>query len=93
MRRLKTIRDASTKPAERAFLKELEKGHLVPTPTEKNWSESGQILAKMYADKGLLTGKFRDPYFDVLIALTVRRAACQRDPRSTSNQDTLDFVE
>ena len=62
----------ATKPAERAFLRELEENHPILTPTEKNWSESGQILAKMCADKGFLPGKLRDLHFDVLIALTVR---------------------
>lgn len=62
----------ATKPAEKAFLKELEKNHPVLTPTEKNWVESGQILGKMCADKGFSPGKLRDLHFDVLIALTAR---------------------
>ena len=62
----------ATKPAEKAFLKELEKNHPVLTPTEKNWVESGQILGRMCADKGFSPGKLRDLHFDVLIALTAR---------------------
>jgi predicted nucleic acid-binding protein len=62
----------ATKPAEKAFLKELEKNHPILTPTEKNWVESGQLLGKMRADKGFLPGKLRDLHFDVLIALTAR---------------------
>ena len=62
----------TTKPAERAFLQQLEKNHPVLTPTEKNWLESGQILGKIHADTGLLPGKLRDLHFDVLIALTAR---------------------
>lgn len=61
-----------TKPAEKAFLKELEKNHPVLVPTEKNWVESGQILAKMCTEKGFSPGKLRDLHFDVLIALTAR---------------------
>jgi predicted nucleic acid-binding protein len=62
----------ATKPAEKAFLKELEKNHPILTPTEKNWVESGQILGKLCTDKGFLPGKLRDLHFDVLIALTAR---------------------
>jgi len=62
----------ATKPAERGFLKELEKNHPVLTPTEKNWLESGQVLGKVHADKGFSPDKLRDLHFDVLIALTAR---------------------
>jgi predicted nucleic acid-binding protein len=62
----------ATKPAERAFLMQLEKNHPVLTPTEKNWLESGKILGKIHADTGFLPGKLRDLHFDVLIALTAR---------------------
>ena len=62
----------ATKPAERAFLKELEKNHPILTPTEKNWLESGQILDRIRADKGFSPEKLRDLHFDVLIALTAR---------------------
>jgi predicted nucleic acid-binding protein len=60
------------KPAERQFLKALEKNHPVLTPTEKNWLESGQILSMICARRGLTPGKLRDLHFDVLIALTAR---------------------
>ena len=62
----------TTKPAERAFLRRLEKNHPVLIPTEKNWLESGQILGRIHADTGFLPGKLRDLHFDVLIALTAR---------------------
>ncbi len=62
----------ATKPAEKAFLKELEKDHPILTPTERNWAESGQLLSKMRADKGFSPNKLRDLHFDVLIALTAR---------------------
>ena len=62
----------ATKPAEKTFLKELEKNHPILTPTEKNWVESGQILGKLCADKGFSPAKLRDLHFDVLIALTAR---------------------
>jgi predicted nucleic acid-binding protein len=60
------------KPAESSFLKELEKNHPILTPTEKNWLESGQILGKMFTDKGFSPVKLRDLHFDLLIALTAR---------------------
>jgi predicted nucleic acid-binding protein len=61
-----------TKPAEREFLRALEKNHPVLTPTEENWLESGQILGKINAAKGFSPDKLRDLHFDVLIALTAR---------------------
>jgi predicted nucleic acid-binding protein len=62
----------ATKPAERAFLKELHKNHPILTPSEKNWLESGEILGKICVDKGFTPQKLRDLHFDVLIALTAR---------------------
>jgi predicted nucleic acid-binding protein len=62
----------ATKPAEREFLRALARNHPVLTPTEKNWLESGQILAKIHDDRGFTAGKLRDLHFDVLIALTAR---------------------
>ncbi len=62
----------ATKPVEREFLEALRRNHPVLSPTEKNWLESGQILGRMYADKGFTPDKLRDLHFDVLIALTAR---------------------
>ena len=62
----------ATKPAEKAFLKELEKNHPVLSPTEGSWLESGQVLGKMRAEKSFSPEKLRDLHFDVLIALTAR---------------------
>ncbi len=62
----------ATKPAERAFLRRLEKNHPILTPTERHWLESGELLGKMRADRGLAPQQLRDLHFDVLIALTVR---------------------
>ena len=62
----------ATKPAEREFLRALGKNHPILTPTEKNWLESGQILAKIHADQGFNVAKLRDLHFDVLITLTAR---------------------
>ena len=60
------------KRAEREFLLALARNHPILTPTEKNWLESGQILAKMRADDRYTPDKLRDLHFDVLIALTAR---------------------
>ena len=62
----------ATKPAERAFLKELQKNHPILTPTGKNWLESGEILGRICVEKGFSPQKLRDLHFDVLIALTAR---------------------
>ena len=62
----------ATKPAEREFLRSMEKNHPVLVPTGKNWLESGQILSRIHADTGYTPEKLRDLHFDVLIALTAR---------------------
>lgn len=62
----------ATKTAEREFLRALGRNHPILTPTEKNWLESGQILAKIRADRGLTTDKLRNLHFEVLVALTAR---------------------
>ena len=60
------------KSAEREFLRALQRNHPILTPTAGNWLESGQLLGKMHAEKGLTAEKHRDLHFDVLIALTAR---------------------
>jgi len=62
----------ATKADELAFIKSLAKNHPIMTPTEKNWIESGEVLGKMYHDKGFGPEKLRDLHFDVLIALSAR---------------------
>lgn len=62
----------ATTQSEREFLRALGKNHPVLTPTEGNWLESGQILAKMRTEHGYTAEKLRDLHFDVLIALTAR---------------------
>jgi len=59
-------------PAEHKFLRSLARNHPILTPTEKNWLESGEILARIHADYGFPPNKLRDLHFDVLIALTAR---------------------
>jgi len=60
------------KPAEREFLRALQRNHPVLTPTAGNWLESGQLLGKMGVAKGFGADKLRDLHFDMLIALTAR---------------------
>lgn len=62
----------ATTPAEWRFLRALEGNHPILTPTEKNWLESGQMLGRIFARRGLTPHKLRDLHFDVLIALTAR---------------------
>jgi predicted nucleic acid-binding protein len=62
----------ATTPVDRQVIQEIEERHPILTPTEKNWLESGRILAKIFADKGYEPKKLRDLHFDVLIALTAR---------------------
>jgi predicted nucleic acid-binding protein len=58
--------------SDRKFLTALAKNHPVLTPTQKNWLESGEILARIGTDQGFEPHKLRDLHFDVLIALTAR---------------------
>jgi predicted nucleic acid-binding protein len=62
----------AAKTADREFLRTLARRHPILTPTEKNWLESGEILANIRADHGFQPHKLRDLHFDVLIALTAR---------------------
>jgi predicted nucleic acid-binding protein len=57
---------------EQAFLSSLERSYPIFSPTEKNWLESGRILARIQADRGFEPRKLRELHFDVLIALTAR---------------------
>ena len=59
-------------PSDRKFLTALARNHPVLTPTQNNWLESGEILAKIRTDRGFKPHKLRDLHFDVLIALTAR---------------------
>jgi predicted nucleic acid-binding protein len=65
------LRGASGR-AEHKFLRALAGNHPILTPTQENWLESGEIIAKMRADRGFEPHKLRDLHFDVLIALTAR---------------------
>jgi predicted nucleic acid-binding protein len=62
----------ATRPAKRGFLRALEKNHPILTPTERQWLESGELLGRMRADRGLTPERLHDLHFDVLIALTAR---------------------
>jgi len=64
----------ATKADELAFIKDLAKNHPIISPTEKNWLESGEVLGKVYRDKGFSPEKLRDLHFDVLIALGARHS-------------------
>jgi predicted nucleic acid-binding protein len=62
----------ATLATERKFVQAMQASRPVLTPSEKNWFESGQILAAIRADKGFEAARVRDLHFDVLIALTAR---------------------
>ena|SRR5579864_3930767 len=59
-------------PGEHKFLRSMARNHPILTPTQKNWQESGEILANIRDDQGFEAHKLRDLHFDVLIALTAR---------------------
>jgi predicted nucleic acid-binding protein len=79
----------TTKPAEREFLRAFARNHPILTPTEKNWLESGQILAQIRADRGFMPDKLRDLHFDVLIALTARSHGARL---ITSNRTDFEII-
>jgi predicted nucleic acid-binding protein len=58
--------------AERKFLQALARNRTILTPTEKNWLESGELLAEMRSNLGFKAEKLRELHFDLLIALTAR---------------------
>ena len=62
----------ATRPSERKFLQALTKNRPILTPTEKNWMDSGSVLAEMRSDLGFAPDKLRHLHFDVLIVLTAR---------------------
>jgi len=77
------------KPAEREFLRALQRNHPVLFPTAGNWLESGQLLARMGADKGFRGEKLLDVHFDVLIALTARSHGARL---ITSNRTDFELI-
>ncbi|MFY9674549.1 MAG: type II toxin-antitoxin system VapC family toxin [Terriglobales bacterium] len=79
----------ATNNAEREFLRVLGKNHPILTPTEGNWLESGQILAKTRTEHGYGSDKLRDLHFDVLIALTARSHGARL---ITSNRNDFEAI-
>ena len=76
-------------PSDRKFLSALARNHPVLIPTQKNWLESGEILAKMRADQGFEPHKLRVLHFDVLIALTARSHGARL---ITTNQTDFELI-
>lgn len=80
---------AAVTEVDAAIIHALTRNHPIVSPTEKNWIESGHILAKMRKDKGFDAQKLRDLHFDVLIALTARSCgACL----VTSNRKDFELI-
>jgi predicted nucleic acid-binding protein len=80
----------ATNAAEHKFLHALAKNRPVLTPTEKNWKESGELLAEMRSDLGFKPEKLRDLHFDVLIALTARSHGARL---ITSNRSDFELID
>jgi predicted nucleic acid-binding protein len=76
-------------PAEHKFLRSLARNYPILTPTEKNWLESGELLADIRADQGFAPHKLRDLHFDVLIALTARSHGARL---VTSNRTDFEMI-
>ena len=77
-------------PADRELLRALGRNHPILTPTEKNWLESGELLGKIQADRGVTAAKLRDLHFDVLIALTARSHGARL---ITSNRVDFEMID
>jgi len=77
------------KPTEREFLRTLQRNHPVISPTAGNWLESGQLLAKIGANKGFSPDKLRALHFAVLIALTARSHGARL---ITSNRANFELI-
>jgi predicted nucleic acid-binding protein len=75
--------------AEQEFLRVLSRNHPTLTPTENNWRESGELLAKIRADRRYIADKLRDLHFDVLIALTARSNGARL---ITSNRHDFEMI-
>ena len=82
------IRGAKGK-SELETLRFMEKNLPILTPNEKNWLESGQILGRMFSDRGFAPQKLRDLHFDVLIALTARQYGSRL---ITSNRSDFELI-
>ena len=79
----------ATLVAEREFLHTLAKNHPILVPTEKNWLDSGQILGRIRASRGVAPHKLRDLHFDVLIALTARSYGARLITTNRSNFELI----
>ena len=79
----------ATRVQERKFIEALARNHLILTPTESNWLDSGQILGKISVQKGFGSEKLRDLHFDVLIALTARSYGARL---ITSNRSDFELI-
>ena len=55
------------------FVDAMAKNFRVVAPNEREWDESGKIVARLAAAKGYDIHKTREIHFDVLIALTARK--------------------
>jgi predicted nucleic acid-binding protein len=79
----------ASKLAEREFLRTLAENHPILTPTERNWLQSGRILADIRSEHRLNAEKLRDLHFDVLIALTARACGARL---ITSNRADFEII-
>lgn len=80
----------ATRKAELDFVSTLVKNHPILTPTEMNRIESGEILSKIYKDRGYSPEKLRDLHFDILIALTARNHGATL---ITSNKTDFELIK
>lgn len=69
---LHELRRGARREIELRFVRELTDKIRIITPSERQWLESAEILAKIAHKKGFSPVKLRDLAFDVLIALSAR---------------------
>jgi predicted nucleic acid-binding protein len=79
----------ASSPVDRRVIEGLEKNHPILSPTEKNWIDSGHVLAKIREDRGFGPEKLGDLHSDVLIALTARSHGARL---ITSNHSDFELI-
>jgi predicted nucleic acid-binding protein len=81
---LHELRRGAKAELEIRFVADLARNVRIVTPTERQWIESGEVLARIRRGKGYDVNKLRELAFDVLIALSARDVGatlitCNRD--------------
>jgi predicted nucleic acid-binding protein len=75
--------------AMKRFVRDLEKNLRIITPSEREWSKSGQLVSKIAVANRYDVHKTREIHFDVLIALGARRIGAVLITRNAADFKTI----